>query len=162
MQFLLVTILLLGAAVAVQSRLFATRNDDDLCIGKPNGVKVATGTCNSFVTCSNGVAIMQSCQQGQLFNNNTSECDWAANVDCVELVGAPQGPAPSCQGRIGQMLRNPYDCSSFYFCEHNAALLFHCDTGLYFDPNISNCNWKENVQCRIDTVPINPDAPVRD
>lgn len=160
MQFLFCATILISAAVA-HPHSASPRVDDHLCIGKTNGEKVATTTCNAFVTCYDGVATAQSCETGKLFNSTVNECDRAQNVKCDEVVGAPQGPAPSCQGRVGQMLRNPYDCSSFYFCEHNAALLFYCEKGLFFDTTINNCNWKENVQCRTDQLPTDADAPVR-
>lgn len=155
---LLVATLLLG--VAASASVYSTgRVYDHLCTGKDSGEKVATNTCNAFVTCHEGVATLQNCEQGKLYDSARGECDWAGNVHCEEWVGTPQGPAPNCQGRVGQMLRNPYDCSSFYFCEHNAALLMHCDSGLYFDSNLSICNWKENVQCRTDIIPTDPSAP---
>lgn len=161
MQFLLlVSTLLVSSAMAARPQVAGPHVEDSLCIGKANGQKVATSTCNSFVTCNGGIAVTESCEQGKLFNVKIEDCDWARNVNCTELIGAPQGAAPNCQGRIGQMLRNPYDCSSFYFCEHNQALLFHCDSGLYFDTKINNCNWKESVVCRIDDLPMDPDAPV--
>lgn len=159
MQFFLLTTLFVSAAVAMPN-LLSTRNDD-ACVGKVNGVLVATNTCNSFVTCFNGAGTVHNCEQGKLFNETIGQCDWAMNVNCEEHVGTPQGPAPNCHGRYGQMLRNPYDCSSFYRCEHNAALLFHCDEGLYFDTTINNCNWKQNVVCRIDDMPVDEGAPVR-
>lgn len=161
MKFLLVVTLSLAVvAVSAHPRLLAARLEDNVCLGKVNGQQVATSTCNSYVTCYNGTGIPQSCNHGMLFNETIGMCDWAQNVKCEEFVGIPQGPAPNCQGRVGQMLRNPYDCSSFYFCEHNAALLMRCDEGLYFDSTINNCNWKDNVVCRIDQVPTDPNAPV--
>lgn len=160
MQFFLVTTLLATTAIVATSASRSPRVTDELCVGKANGERVPTNTCNSFVTCIGGVGILQTCGQGMLFSESLNKCELAENVECNETMGAAQGPAPNCQGRNGQMLRNPYDCTSFYFCEHNAALLFYCDAGLFFDTKINNCNWKDNVVCRIDVVPTDPDAPV--
>lgn len=137
------------------------RIDDHLCSGHADGHKAATNNCNSFVICENGIGHLQTCDQGLLFNQNQGYCDWAENVRCQELVGPPQGAAPNCQGRDGEMIRNNYDCSSYYLCEHNAALLYYCDNGLYFDPAINNCNWKANVVCTVEELPVTPNTPVR-
>lgn len=160
MKFLLVTALL-AVAVTANPTLKAARVEENVCLNLPNGQTVATSTCNSYVLCQDNFAYTQVCDQGKLFNATVGMCDLAQNVNCEEFVGTPQGPAPSCEGRTGQMLRNPYDCSSFYHCEHNAALLMHCDEGLYFDSAIGNCNWKANVVCRVDQWTVDPNAPVR-
>lgn len=141
----------------------SARVDDHLCYGHPDGKKFATNNCNSFIICENAKGVLQSCDFGLLFNQNTEICDWAENVHCGELVGPPQGAAPSCVGREGDYLPNPYDCASFYVCEHNAALLYHCDYGLHFDTSISTCNWKDNVQCVVENLPEqHPHVPVRE
>lgn len=138
----------------------AVRIHDHLCIGKAEGERVATDMCNSFVFCEGGVGYMRSCGSGLLFNTNAGYCDAAANVLCRELIGPPQGSSPDCQGREGAMLANPYDCSSFYVCQHNAALLYYCDNGLFYDSAIGGCNWRENVRCVPADLPTDPNIPV--
>lgn len=138
----------------------AVRVNDHLCIGKAEGERVATDMCNSFVSCEGGVGYMRSCGSGLLFNQNAGYCDAAANVLCRELIGPPQGSSPDCNGREGAMLANPYDCSSFYVCQHNAALLYYCDNGLFYDSHIGGCNWRENVRCSPEDLPVDPNIPV--
>lgn len=129
------------------------RVHDHLCLGKLNGQKIATDNCNSFVTCNGGFGHLQSCDTGLLFNQTAGYCDWPENVRCNEWVGPLSGAAPSCEGKNGQMIRNPYDCSSFYYCENSNALLYYCAQGLHFDANIKACNWKESVDCSTDGKP---------
>lgn len=151
-----------GRCTAKAPPSVSARVDDHLCVGQEDGQKIATNNCNSFIMCDNGVGRLQACEDGLLFDQEEGYCNWAQDVECGELVGPPQGAAPDCAGHEGEYLPNPYDCSTFYVCEHNAALIYNCEAGLYFDPAISNCNWKDSVQCVTQQLPEQqPWTPVR-
>lgn len=39
------------------------------------------------------------------------------------------------------------DCDKFYMCTPDGAVTMSCPGGLYFNPETSRCDWKENVNC---------------
>lgn len=45
------------------------------------------------------------------------------------------------------IFRDPNDCSKFYLCSGENKFGFTCPNGLLFDPNASNCNWPDQVDC---------------
>ncbi|GAB0099563.1 hypothetical protein DMENIID0001_154460 [Sergentomyia squamirostris] len=44
------------------------------------------------------------------------------------------------------ILPHPTNYTKFYICDHGKAVEFNCPEGLYFNPKINVCDWKENVQ----------------
>ncbi|EDW62152.2 chitinase-3-like protein 1 [Drosophila virilis] len=51
-----------------------------------------------------------------------------------------------CQDNVGYV-RDPHNCSTFYFCNAGKTFKFNCPTGLKFDYNSSSCNYSDLVKC---------------
>ncbi|XP_076284259.1 chitinase-3-like protein 1 [Lasioglossum baleicum] len=62
---------------------------------------------------------------------------------------APPGPPPSGLCNKEGYVRDPNDCSIFYYCQNVQGqwkmIQFHCPAGTAFDPSIVACNYKDNV-----------------
>ncbi|KAM8712428.1 hypothetical protein ACLKA7_012873 [Drosophila subpalustris] len=52
----------------------------------------------------------------------------------------------SCPGNIG-FVRDPHNCSRFYYCNAGATFNFTCPSGLSFDLNSNSCNYSDAVKC---------------
>ncbi|CAG4943353.1 unnamed protein product [Parnassius apollo] len=46
-----------------------------------------------------------------------------------------------------ELLLKHEDCDKFYKCTLGQPIEMHCPDGLYFNPEISQCDWKDNVDC---------------
>lgn len=61
----------------------------------------------------------------------------------------PPGPPPSGICNKEGYVRDPKDCSIFYYCQNANGqwnlIPFHCPDGLAFDPSILGCNYKNQV-----------------
>ncbi|XP_030388385.1 acidic mammalian chitinase [Scaptodrosophila lebanonensis] len=52
----------------------------------------------------------------------------------------------TCTADVG-FVRDPHDCSKFYYCDSGSTFRFNCPTGLSFDYASSSCNYAELVKC---------------
>ena len=53
-----------------------------LCKTDPNGFYAHPIDCQKYYQCAHGKPYEYSCAVGTLWNKNTSQCDWEANVTC--------------------------------------------------------------------------------
>ncbi|CAK9808295.1 CHIT1 [Anthophora plagiata] len=67
----------------------------------------------------------------------------------IPPTSAPQPPPSSDVCTREGYVRDPHDCSIFYYCQNvNGKYVkntFHCPAGLAFDPSFNGCNYRENV-----------------
>ncbi|XP_076044156.1 chitinase-3-like protein 1 [Oratosquilla oratoria] len=88
--------------------------------------------CNKFWHCVNGMAILDLCSPGTVFNPDTLMCDWEANVDtshCRLWI---------CE--VDNVFYPGVKCDEYYLCTGGAPLLQHCPDGLYWNQNIHGCD----------------------
>uniref|UniRef100_A0A0C9R6H3 Putative tick mucins 4 n=1 Tax=Amblyomma americanum TaxID=6943 RepID=A0A0C9R6H3_AMBAM len=52
------------------------------------------------------------------------------------------------------VLRNPFDCSTFYICSHGTPKLFNCSGDLVFNDKLKVCDYPDRADC----VPLQPTA----
>jgi Chitin binding Peritrophin-A domain len=131
----------------------------DICVGVPNFAYVRyPNSCYRYVQCVNDVAYSFQCAPGLWFNEDTSECDDPANVDCdsgiptpAPTTTTPAPPSDGCDGvPDGQFIRSPVACHTFYRCENNeVAETYDCPIGEWFDEERQECNIIDNVECDI-------------
>ncbi|GAB0090139.1 hypothetical protein DMENIID0001_048280 [Sergentomyia squamirostris] len=104
--------------------------------------------CNSFYVCRNNVPLLQRCNKDLVFDPTLSTCNWPNQVNCVPHPLPEVDPfLPECNGREWEYIAHPANCGAYYRCEHNRAVLYHCEQGLLFDPRLLTCNWAPNVVC---------------
>lgn len=56
----------------------------------------------------------------------------------------------SCANRADDFYPDPSSCSHFYRCVNHTPFQFACPPNLYWNPTMKYCDWKENVNCRLD------------
>ncbi|XP_055694779.1 chondroitin proteoglycan-2-like [Lutzomyia longipalpis] len=104
--------------------------------------------CNSFYVCQNNVPMLQRCDAALVFDPSIGTCNWPNQVNCVPEPLPDVDPfLPDCNGREWEYIAHPANCGAYYRCEHNRAVLYHCDEGLLFDPRLLTCNWAPQVVC---------------
>jgi len=71
------------------------------------------------------------------------------------VVVCPTGDNPT---REAVFLANPWDCSSYYECSNGSPYLMHCPAGLFFDIELTTCNYEDQVRCgwRSKTIDVEP------
>ncbi|XP_017962072.1 chitinase-3-like protein 1 [Drosophila navojoa] len=73
------------------------------------------------------------------------------------LAGEKQQPAAAAQSGggvaesschdIDGYVKDPNNCSKFYYCSGGATFMFNCPSGLVFDTNTNSCNYVDLVEC---------------
>merc|ERR1712002_565908 len=47
---------------------------------------------------------------------------------------------------------DPTNCSRYYECQGDWAILMDCAPPLHFDPSVNICNWPSVVNCQVSTT----------
>lgn len=50
------------------------------------------------------------------------------------------------------LLPNPYNCSTYFVCDHGHPTEVPCPGDLYFDPILRVCNYQDQVNCNINNL----------
>lgn len=50
------------------------------------------------------------------------------------------------------LLPNPYNCSTYFICDHGVPTEMPCPGDLYFDPVLHVCNNRDAVNCQINSL----------
>jgi len=128
-------------------------NDFTVCQGQQNGVNLPHPTnCGEYVVCSNGCALPQKCQAGQLWDCNARKCVQQCEVNCPGS-GYPCNSAPCCPNNItlcagqpnGVNLTNPNRCGEYLTCNNNCATENRCPAGQLWSKN--QCRRSCEVNC---------------
>ena len=81
--------------------------------------------------------------------NVTEEAE-TTTIEDVETINKMKGE-PKChesEDGMAVILPNPHDCTKFYICVGTVPVEKTCKPGLFFNPELSVCDWPENVpQC---------------
>lgn len=56
----------------------------------------------------------------------------------------------SCANRADVFYPDPESCSRFYRCVNQHAFHYTCPANLYYNPALKLCDWKQNVDCKLD------------
>ncbi|KAF8786078.1 hypothetical protein HNY73_007843 [Argiope bruennichi] len=94
--------------------------------------------CATYYNCVDGTAIAMSCAPGLLFDAEKKMCNFADRVKCKNQCRGPNGMFPS-----------QHRCDEFVLCTNNKPKVKRCKKGLYFDPNLQVCNYKDQVLCSL-------------
>ncbi|CAL1288222.1 unnamed protein product [Larinioides sclopetarius] len=120
------------------------KDDDDDDDGMPNycpkddGMFPNPTDCATYYNCVDGTAIAMSCAPGLLFDAEKKMCNFADRVKCKNQCRGPNGMFPS-----------QHRCDEFVLCTNNKPKVKRCKKGLYFDPNLQVCNYKDQVLCSL-------------
>lgn len=122
------------------------------CLPEDNGLLFAEGCCEStFCQCNGGLGVLNSCEEGQIFNEVIQNCDWIWHVPCCNetLINPSTPPSESCQsnlceedGYFPEGICEPDFCQ----CVGGRGHLLHCQEGLFFNQNTQTCDWPWNNQ----------------
>jgi hypothetical protein len=112
--------------------------------------------CSSYYECDNEVAVLMDCPSTLYFCGEKATCTWIwepgctfncqmFNIQPALLEGAPVDTAePVCPPQIDgnlTLLSNPANCSSYYECDNEVAVLMDCPSTLYFCGEKATCTW---------------------
>ncbi|XP_043285620.1 uncharacterized protein [Venturia canescens] len=128
--------------------------------------------CTKFYKCLEGSKLLMSCPVGQdgnklYFNPCEQVCDWRFNVDCVyrneiellddQLSESMEDYPTECpkEDPKNETILLPYegDCTKYYSCNRGRRYPMDCPVydkegdKLFFNPEIHECDWPENVNC---------------
>ncbi|GJQ79065.1 hypothetical protein Trydic_g10608 [Trypoxylus dichotomus] len=59
----------------------------------------------------------------------------------------PVGSCPAENEELDVLLADDVDCTIFYKCNEGEAVVQICPPDLAYNPELSVCDWAENVQC---------------
>lgn len=84
------------------------------------------------------------------FTRVQSYLSWITSITGISYATTPwpttQTTVFSCQNDGNKA--NPADCTTFYMCSNGTPYLFNCPSGLVFNLQLQNCDYRQNVpQC---------------
>ncbi|XP_052737182.1 mucin-2-like [Bicyclus anynana] len=102
------------------------------------------GDCGSYLVCHAGVAILNHCPPGLVFNFEKDVCDWPVNVPSCNEPSALRGficPETPADAEDGMIYKYRYggSCRNFVACQEGRPRLLSCDAGLHFDEDSESC-----------------------
>jgi len=108
--------------------------------------------CDLFYICRKGVATIEYCPEGLLFDDsipNHEKCVLPHNVDCGsrEFVQEPsEDRDPKCEKANG-VFNHPDEnvCDKYIQCDNGRAFEFPCPNPLIFDVQVGSCVRKEQA-----------------
>ncbi|XP_068222684.1 probable chitinase 10 isoform X2 [Palaemon carinicauda] len=135
------------------------------------GAAVQGPQCTTGVICKRGLAEVEQCTGGLVWNPKERHCDLPSRVpNCGNVVLTPSsealrpsvtvGPEQTAPGvdvnipcQEGEYKRNPTNCGAYFLCVHKEWQEFSCQAPLQWDQNKRICDWPSNVNCK--AVPAN-------
>ncbi|XP_022257598.1 uncharacterized protein LOC106473456 [Limulus polyphemus] len=122
---------------------------------EPYGLFKDPDNCRRFFHCSYGIPYHKWCPANLHFNERLKVCDWPQNAcceknrPCPEPTPTPTQPEDVCNCECC-FFPDKNDCSAYTYCEKGILYKKRCSEGLYFNPRIGNCDYKQNVDCELD------------
>ncbi|KAK9877556.1 hypothetical protein WA026_018662 [Henosepilachna vigintioctopunctata] len=120
--------------------------------------------CQKFYQCTHNGWAPLMCEDGLFFNEEISVCDWPkAGTKCGKDTQEHDHSADGHQGQdeqhkleacneVGKLKGDEQDCQKFYQCTHTGWAPLMCKDGLFFNEEISVCDWpKAGTKCGKDT-----------
>lgn len=112
----------------------ASFNPEEFCSLLTNGTRIKDPrACNAWITCIDGEAVSGTCEDNLFYDRNTFKCVNSSTIDCLS-----SNPCAALNGEIG-FNANPYNCSTYYYCNKGSATPGYCDTDYTFDPGTKVC-----------------------
>lgn len=126
-----------------------------------------SNNCRAFLECQGSSSIPRSCENGELFDTALENCMAAHLVRCgtralppADMVPqTPQDFFPPCPQSGVSFRSHPQDCQGYFICAHGTLIQHSCATGIYFNPDTLQCDFPQNVQCRLMRIPT-PQTPL--
>nr|XP_042900434.1 peritrophin-1-like [Parasteatoda tepidariorum] len=122
----------------------ARRNAKSKYCPKMDGIFENEANCSSFYFCVNGMAYLQECPQGLVFDIRNIKCDLPKVVGCKPPPGIMS--VLTCPKETG-IFRHPTECGTFFLCQRNRAYKYECPEGLVFDYFDKKCVYSSNIKC---------------
>ena len=119
---------------------------------EPNGKFRDFEQCDLFYICRKGVANIEFCPEGLLFDDkipNHEKCVLPHNVDCGDRIYV-QEPSPDrdpkCE-RANGVFNHPEEnvCDKYIQCDNGRAFEFPCPVPLIFDTKVGSCVRKDQA-----------------
>ena len=120
--------------------------------------------CSQYYVCNNDRAIVMKCPANLQFNPLINVCDYPEHVGCIDtpkptmktnidtltnIKSEPNEEVKCHESEDGEavIIPNPDDCSKFYICVGTNPVAMKCKPPTLFNPDLSVCDWPENVTC---------------
>ena len=127
--------------------------------------------CNQYYMCNNDNAYVMTCPGDLQFNPLINVCDYPESVECIntpmptektstldikttsetnaETTTTEKTELKCHESEDGWavIIPNYEDCTKFYICVGLHPVEKTCKPGLYFNPELSVCDYPENVTC---------------
>ncbi|XP_035903432.1 peritrophin-1-like [Anopheles stephensi] len=121
----------------------------DPCVeaGKTDGFLPHPTNCSLYFACYGNKGYEQACPDGKFFDPVKIVCDVPEKVQCQINNCPPEGI---------EYLPMPGSCDQYIICIGGVAFNQTCDTGLFFDPVLGECNYANLTDCVVN--PCGPPA----
>ncbi|XP_050673546.1 mucin-5AC-like isoform X2 [Leptidea sinapis] len=104
--------------------------------------------CELYYECVEGEKVRNSCEDGFQFNATTQACEDPETSDCESGSNCQEAEDKICKGNCNvPYWRHKDDCSKFWRCAHEKAVLGQCADGLSFNEETQTCDYAANVNC---------------
>ncbi|XP_014779654.1 peritrophin-44 [Octopus bimaculoides] len=130
------------------------------CQNKPDGNYPIPNQCKQYIQCLNGVAQINTCPPHQNYDPALHTCIPEVSYPCQITPTTPATNIKTpghdisnfCKFRSDGLYDSPNACKEYIYCASGKANLMFCGQGLYFDPKLKYCFFKDQVQCIDSTV----------
>ncbi|XP_044745241.1 chondroitin proteoglycan-2-like isoform X1 [Coccinella septempunctata] len=105
--------------------------------------------CSRFYECTQaGWWVGEPCIAGLLFNPDTLQCDYPANVKCATEQQKEEILEPSCSSQnFDELFPDPSSCGRFLQCSDLGLISMPCPGDLLFNRDSLKCDYSWNVTC---------------
>ncbi|XP_055591239.1 uncharacterized protein LOC129743279 [Uranotaenia lowii] len=102
-----------------------------LCAGQPDGIIQHPSICKTYIQCSSGEGIVNSCNEGEVFSAELMRC-LPGNMETCQVKPVDRW----CEGMPNDIqYPHPDRCVSFVTCQNELVVEDICDRGLIVSPN---------------------------
>lgn len=103
-------------------------------------------SCDKFVQCFSGVAVVRDCAPGLHYNAKLENCMEPSAAECYQDEAA----CPLYNDPTNLIYhQDDVECGKYYLCYDNKLHDFTCAEGLHFDVANQRCAYPEDAECQV-------------
>uniref|UniRef100_A0A182JCD8 Chitin-binding type-2 domain-containing protein n=1 Tax=Anopheles atroparvus TaxID=41427 RepID=A0A182JCD8_ANOAO len=98
--------------------------------------------CEQFITCSNGISFIGTCNQGETYDVELQACKHEARVEC-QRVRCPTIDNPN----VVVFIPGTQSCEEYFLCQAGTPVQRFCAPGLHWNRVAERCDFPESANC---------------
>ncbi len=136
------------------SRIYSS-SDENPCKNVISGIFPHSEDCSSFLTCHNQEFSIEKCADGEIFDKTILKCVQGDSKTCK--VDKKFNSCPEIDDPLNPVfIPHPTNCAKYFFCFDGSTIERECSNGFYWNSEKEWCDYPENVNCNVQTVPRPP------